>query len=341
MKVLCALSGGVDSAVAALLLKQRGHDVTGVFVINYDDGGSCWNADYQDAVRVAAKIGIPIITFDFQEEYRKKVLDYMFSEYEKNRTPNPDILCNKFIKFGSWLQKAQDLGFDMLATGHYARNAVVDGMHSLQKAFDSEKDQTYFLSSLSQYQLSHTIFPLGEYTKKQVRAIARENDLLNADKEESMGICFVGEVPMKEFLMKKIMQTPGDIVDTSGNMLGTHDGLPFYTIGQRNLHISSDRPLYVLRKDGESNTLIVGHDDDPLMMIERVVIENIHFISGQQPQFPIECEVRLRHRQQLQSCTLSEKYIIFKQPQRAVTPGQFAVFYKDQQCIGNAVIHSL
>lgn len=339
MKILVALSGGVDSAVAAHLLNEQGHDVTGVFVINYDDGTKCWNKDYQDAVRVAAKIGIPIITFDFQKEYKKHVLDYMYTEYAKGRTPNPDILCNQFIKFGVWLKKANALGYDKLATGHYARCIQSGDTFKLLKAADENKDQTYFLSMLDQNQLSHSHFPLGDLTKEQVRVIARKNELPVADKEESMGICFVGEVPMKQFLKQKIESKKGNIVDTQGTILGRHDGLPFYTIGQRHIGTASEHALYVLEKRSKTNEIVVGNTDDPLLYKDQVKTSQIHHISGQTPQFPLECEVRLRHRQPLQKCTLYQNRIDFSEPQRAVTPGQFAVFYKDKECLGSAEIH--
>ena len=341
------MSGGVDSSVAAALLVARGYDVTGAFMVNYDEigpqGESCWAADYQDALRVAAKLGIPLLRLDFVKEYRETVLDYMYDEYKAGRTPNPDVLCNKFVKFGSWLDKAKELGFDKLATGHYARIKQSKNSVKLMEAKDKNKDQTYFLHQLNQKQLKHILFPIGDYTKPEVRKMAKKFGLPNADKEESMGICFVGEVPMKDFLLKKIKPQKGKIILSTGETIGEHDGLPFYTIGQRNLGVKTkqNKPLYVVVKNFTKNELIVGYEDDPLLYKKETVVVKINWI-GQEPKFPLKCEVRLRHRQPLQKCVLymtSGKLIIeFAKPQRAVTPGQFAVFYYKEECLGGGVI---
>ena len=424
-KVLCAMSGGVDSSVAAALLVAQGYDVTGAFMVNYEDeitqinsedyaDSKCWVGDYQDALRVAAKLGIPLMRLDFQKEYKKTVLDYMYEEYRKGRTPNPDVLCNKFIKFGAWLDKARALGFDFLATGHYARlvnsplgrgrparNALAceagGGGLALMSAKDANKDQTYFLHQLNQAQLKHVLFPIGEYIKPEVRKLARKFNLPNADKEESMGICFVGEVPMKEFLQKEIKSKKGKILLSpsarparnalaceaggggvrgggSGEAIGEHEGLPFYTIGQRqglsfraersgveesltprfkgSLHSAKSlgrddktKPLYVVAKNQAKNELIVGYENDQLLYKKEIEATNINWISGQPPKFPFQCEARLRHRQPLQKCKViksikSKVKVEFSTPQRAVTPGQFAVFYKDGECLGGGVIVS-
>ncbi|TSC84786.1 MAG: tRNA (5-methyl aminomethyl-2-thiouridylate)-methyltransferase [Parcubacteria group bacterium Gr01-1014_13] len=347
IKVLCAMSGGVDSSVAAALLVAEGYNVTGAFMVNYDEigpnGESCWAADYQDALRVAAKLGIPLLRWDFVKEYKETVLDYMFSEYEKGRTPNPDILCNKFVKFGSWLDKAKELGFNKLATGHYARIKQSKNSVKLMEAKDKNKDQTYFLHQLNQGQLKHAIFPIGDYTKPEVRKLAKKFGLPNADKEESMGICFVGEVPMKDFLLKKIKSKPGKILLSTGEVIGEHDGLPFYTIGQRNLGVKTkeNKPLYVLDKNFEKNELVVGYEDDVLLYKKEAEVDEINWISGK-PKFPLSCEVRLRHRQTLEKVKVEMKnkkiFLKFSKPQRAVTPGQFAVFYKKGECLGGGVI---
>ncbi|MEK7625354.1 MAG: tRNA 2-thiouridine(34) synthase MnmA [Patescibacteria group bacterium] len=383
-----ALSGGVDSSVAAALLVASGkYDVTAAFMINYDEknpnGASCYLHDYRDAVRVAAKLGIPILKLDFKKEYSEKVLSYMYAEYEKGRTPNPDVMCNSFIKFGSWMDKAREMGFDYLATGHYARlgreipmtksqvpNKLQISKIKLKQSKDGNKDQTYFLHQLNQKQLSHTLFPIGGYTKPEVRKLAKKFDLQTADKEESMGICFIGEVPMKEFLQKRIAPRPGNIL-FDGEIIGTHEGLAFYTIGERigvarplpalssaearvdsfsppqrrereeRSHVDT-RPYFIVAKNQKTNELIVGFEDDPLLYKKESAIENVNWISGQEPKFPLKCEVRLRHRQPMQVCkvkSLKSKVIVsFEKPQRAVTPGQFAVFYKKGECLGGGAI---
>jgi len=355
-KVLVCMSGGVDSSVTAALLVRQGYDVTGAYMKQWSDtqdlNGVCtWKQDRRDALRVAAHLGIPLITLDFETEYKQWVTEYMFAEYEAGRTPNPDVLCNKYIKFDAWLNKAKELGFDYMATGHYARigeSETGNGKRLLQ-AKDTDKDQTYFLHQLTSEQLTHVLFPLGDFTKKEVRDMAKKWDLPTANRPESMGICFVGEVPMKDFLLQRIEKKPGDIVLADGTNIGTHDGLAFYTVGQRHIgdvqaHKSSDtRPLYVLKKNIEKNQLIVGFEDDPLMYTKVVQLEDMHFIS-EQPKLPIDCQVRMRHRQALQKATLTknaEGYTLqFKSPQKAVTPGQFAVLYSGEVCLGGGVISS-
>ena len=281
------MSGGVDSSVAAALLLEKGYDVTGAFMINYEeDSSDCWLSDYRDATRVAAKLGIQLLKLNFTKEYERDVLDYMYKEYEKGITPNPDVLCNKYIKFGAWMEKARELGFSKLATGHYA--STKDG--KLIMAKDENKDQTYFLHQLNKEQLSQAIFPLGEFTKKEVRELAKKYDLPTAEKEESMGICFVGEVNMKDFLQKKIKLKKGKIVMSNGEEVGEHDGLSFYTIGQRHINTQGrKKPLYLVGKDFEKNELIVGYEDDPLLYKTEVEIKDMNWISGESPSFPLEC----------------------------------------------------
>ena len=417
------MSGGVDSSVAAALLVAQGYDVTGAFMVNYGASLSelrptssgneftergkgdeftgrsaaetCWTGDYQDALRVAAKLGIPLMRLDFVKEYKKTVLDYMYDEYRKGRTPNPDVLCNKFVKFGSWLDKARELGFDKLATGHYARIKLTNNQQHttnnkrqitnklsvvgcrLLVSKDKNKDQTYFLHQLNQKQLQHILFPIGSYTKPEVRKMAKKFALPNADKEESMGICFVGEVPMKEFLQKEIKPQKGKIILSTGEAIGEHDGLPFYTIGQRHIGLqltrlqssatvvrspksevrspTDTRPLYVVDKNFVKNELVVGYDDDPLLYKKTAEVSEVNWVSGQAPKLPLNCEVRLRHRQPLQKCVvrlqtsdyrLQKRAVVrspltvvsFIKPQRAVTPGQFAVFYAKGECLGGGVI---
>ncbi|OGH77030.1 MAG: tRNA 2-thiouridine(34) synthase MnmA [Candidatus Magasanikbacteria bacterium RIFCSPLOWO2_12_FULL_47_9b] len=362
------MSGGVDSSVAAALLIRDGHDVAGAFMIQYDDrtdssreaAVSCWKDDYRDALRVAATLGIPLFRFDFIKEYETHVLRYLFAEYTAGRTPNPDVLCNTYLKFGIWLKKARELGYDALATGHYA---MIEEARQKGKMFfhlaipkDKNKDQTYFLHQLSQEQLSSVLFPIGGYTKKQVRALARRFHLPTANRPESMGICFVGEKPMKAFLEKRIPKKPGKVVSSDGTRLGTHDGLSFYTIGERHAHIAWGRPsllrgnhktdpLYVVQKRAKTNELVLGSADDPLLYVRDILISDPHWIFGQAPSFPVYCTVRLRHRQALQKATIREDDGTFlvscALPQRAVTPGQFAVFYQKGRCLGGGVISEI
>lgn len=349
------MSGGVDSSVSAALLVRLGYDVTGAFMVNYESddaiaGESCWRGDYQDALRVSAKIGIPLLRFDFRREYKKFVLDYMYREYKAGRTPNPDVLCNKFVKFGAWLQKAKKLGFDYLATGHYAiiKTLKHQNIKTIQLAIakDSNKDQTYFLHQLNQTQLKKIIFPIGEYPKTKVRELAKKFDLPTAQKEESMGICFVGEVPMKKFLMKTIKPKKGVITSTKGEVMGEHDGLAFYTIGERiGLKNESQRSVYIVGKNTKKNQLIVGFENEPILYSNEAEVKNINWIAGREPKFPLKCEVRLRHRQALEQCHCEKVkgrrgnlIVKFAQAQRAVTPGQFAVFYSKGVCLGGGEI---
>jgi len=365
-KIVVAMSGGVDSSVAAALLVKKGYDVVGMFAVNYEGqnklGNSCWRGDYEDALRVCAKLGIKLLRLNFAEEYKQKVLAYTYQEYEKGKTPNPDVMCNKFIKFDVWLKKIKELGYDKIATGHYAclRQNFSNIAPRLFLARDKNKDQTYFLHQLNQTQLKDTLFPLDKYTKKQVRKLAQKFDLATQNKEESMGICFVGEVAINQFLKDKVKYSPGNIVLGGGEIIGTHTGLPFYTIGQKSSVLSSqfsinrkNEPLFIVGKNLTKNELVVGFEDDPLLFKTEIKLANFHWISELEPKLPLQCQFRLRHRQELQTGTLyrhskqnesQKKYILkARQPQRAVTAGQFAVIYKKRlfqgfECLGGGEI---
>ncbi len=347
IKVLVCLSGGVDSSVSAALLVKAGYNVTAAFMVNYEDQSSdqsCWRDDYHDALRVAAKLGIQLLRLDFVKEYSRDVLNYMYKEYETGRTPNPDVLCNKFVKFGAWLNKARSLGFDYIATGHYARIKKSGRKFLLQEAKDKNKDQTYFLHQLNQEQLKGVLFPIGNYNKDQVRKLATKFDLPTAQKEESMGICFVGEVPMRDFLKNKIKVSPGKIVDENKNILGQHDGLAYYTIGQRNLGLNSKdgKPMFVVDKNLQDNELIVGGEFSQLLFKNEISVGEENWVAGLVQKLPLKCYVRLRHRQELQSAKVfvdkKQLKIKFAKAQRAITPGQFAVIYKNGLCLGGGVI---
>ncbi|OGH85268.1 MAG: tRNA 2-thiouridine(34) synthase MnmA [Candidatus Magasanikbacteria bacterium RIFOXYB2_FULL_38_10] len=351
-KVLCAISGGVDSAVAAGLLIKAGFEVTGAFIKCFSEAvgaKSCWIDERRDAMRVAAKLGIKLLTFDFEKQYQKDVVNYLFKEYQAGRTPNPDVMCNKYVKIPLLLKEAQKMGFDWIATGHYARVKKVEGKALLYEAGDKNKDQSYFLHQLGQKELKHLIFPLSSLNKDEVRVFASEWGLSVAKKEESMGICFVGEVSMKKFLEKKIKPRFGKVVMSTGEVIGEHDGLAFYTIGQRHgfsalrgSRSGESRALYVVDKDLKKNRLIVGFEDDKLLFKKEIVFKKIHWISGATPKFPLDCLARLRHRQPLQICRIifsQGKYFVkFKEVQRAITPGQFIVFYKNGECLGGGEI---
>lgn len=349
------MSGGVDSSVAAMLLVEQGYDVTGAFMKQWSDSkeisGVCtWKDDRRDAMRVAAHLCIPLITLDFEKEYKEWVMGYMFEQYEAGRTPNPDVMCNKYIKFGAWMEKVKELGYDYLATGHYARVKKEGKNFVLGMAEDSNKDQSYFLHPISSEDLSMTLFPLGDFKKDEVRALAKKGNLPTANRAESMGICFVGEVPIKEFLEQKIDHKPGDIVFTDGTVLGQHDGLSFYTIGQRNTGVQSsnlekggdNKPLYVLKKDFDKNELVVGFEDDPLLYSNEIDLEEFHLINPIEKK-EIDCLVRFRHRGELQEAKLllseaKKATVVTKELQKAITPGQFAVIYKDGICLGGGIV---
>lgn len=353
------MSGGVDSSVAALLLKQKKYDVTGVYMKGWSLTG-CAEEDARDARRVAGTLGIPFYVFDFEKEFKKAVVDYMVSEYAAGRTPNPDVMCNREIKFGLFLKKSLKLGADYIATGHYVRK-VGD---KLIQAKDGNKDQSYFLWTLTQEQLKHCLFPIGDYTKPQVRIIAKKSKLPTAEKPDSQGVCFVGEIDVAGFLKEKLGKNPGPIKTLDDKIIGMHDGATFYTIGQRRgIGIKGSLPgeqgkiYFVAAKDLKTNTIFVAEDKDENLFTNKLAVKNINWVFGKAPKLPFKCLARIRYRQPLQQAKLVEfpisnfqfskkfqiqntKYkILFSVPQRAVTPGQSAVFYNDNGVmLGGGVI---
>lgn len=355
-KILVGMSGGVDSSVAAALLIKRGYDVTGGFIKNWSDTkdfwtGECqWRGERRDALRVAARLNIPLLTFDFEKEYRGRVLDRMFQEYRKGLTPNPDVLCNEEIKFGLFFEAAMRAGFDAVATGHYARirHDSTSAAHLL-KGLDPNKDQSYFLHRLSQKVLQKTLFPIGHLHKTRVRQLASHFQLPTSNKPDSQGICFVGKLDFHEFLRKRIKPKPGDIVTPEGEIVGRHDGLDAYTIGQRQgLKVSREqRAWYVAGKDFKKNRLIVVPSrEHPLLYHKEAIITDISWTSESsklQAHSSQLLQVAIRYRQKPESARLyllpSTFYrLVFAHPVWALAPGQSAVFYRGQECLGGGFI---
>ena len=353
VRIVVGLSGGVDSAVAALLLRERGADVHALHMTNWqDDDGYCTAAeDLQDARRVAEDLGIPLHHVNFSRDYRQRVFAHFLAEYRAGRTPNPDVLCNREIKFGVFREHARRLGAERVATGHYARCVAKNGAAQLLKGRDPEKDQSYFLHAVSSDALVDALFPLGDMLKADVRAIARDHGLATQDKKDSTGICFIGERPFREFLSQFLPPSGGPIVTPEGVELGRHEGLAFYTIGQRQgLGIggradSGDAPWYVADKDRNDNALIVVQGEHPLLYSDAIEVRQTHWI-GEPPEFAggsFDCAVKLRYRQPDQACRIERRtadllQVSFDRQQRAVTPGQYAVFYSGDRCLGGGVI---
>lgn len=353
-KIIVGVSGGVDSSVAALLLKQQGYNVEALFMKNWDeksaDGSCLWEADVEDAMLVCDKLGIPLNTVDLSIEYWQKVFSSFLKEYETGRTPNPDILCNQEVKFKAFLDHALELGADMIATGHYARIQSDNNNHKLLKGIDPNKDQSYFLCRMNQQQLSHTLFPIGEIEKPKVRKLAADAGLITHNKKDSTGICFVGERPFRDFLSQYIPVNAGEIRTIEGRLVGEHQGIPFYTLGQRQglgiggVKGAKDGPWYVVAKDISTNTLIVaqGHDH-PMLFNQGLTAVNLHWISEHSPLIPYNCRAKTRYRQVDQECNIESlntdtAIVNFSKRQRAITPGQYIVFYDGDVCLGGGVI---
>ena len=352
-KVIVGMSGGVDSSVAALLLREQGYRVEGLFMKNWeeDDGTEYCTAkeDFADARAVADSLGITLHGANFAAEYWDNVFEHFLAEYRAGRTPNPDILCNREIKFKAFLEYARQLGADFIATGHYARRGESQGKGTLLKGLDDNKDQSYFLHAVGHTELEQTLFPVGAIPKPEVRDIARRHQLVTAKKKDSTGICFIGERRFRDFLQQYLPAQPGEIHSLEGEYLGQHSGLVYHTIGQRQglgiggLANHGDEPWYVVDKDLQHNVLLVAQGNEhPALFKSTLYTGELMWIAGQAPALPFGCSAKVRYRQADQACTIFPAAkgcrVEFEQPQRAVTPGQSVVFYRGDCCLGGGVI---
>ncbi len=349
-KVILGISGGVDSAVSALLLKEQGYDVTGLFMKNWDENDENCTAveDSDDAMSVCQKLDINYYTINFEKKYWENVFTYFLKELENGRTPNPDVMCNTEIKFSAFLDYALSLEADYIAMGHYANVEEKDGVFYLKRGKDRNKDQSYFLARINQRALSKTIFPIGNLEKSEVRKLALENDFINAKKKDSTGICFIGERNFNEFLDKHLLSKAGDIVDfDKGKVVGKHTGLIHYTLGQRRGigigGVGTGEPWFVAEKDLEKNILyVVQGEKNPALYSDYLIAEDFHWIAEKEPQFPLKCTAKFRYRQSDIPVTVTKdgEYIkiVYDYPVKAVTPGQVAVLYDDEICLGGGII---
>jgi len=358
-RVVIGMSGGVDSSVAALILKQQGYDVIGLFMNNWeeeDENGCCpAEQDYSDVRRVCDKIGIPYYSINLSKDYMDRVFSYFIDEYSRGRTPNPDVLCNREIKFGPFKEYAKKMGADFIATGHYCGIKHENGIHYLMKAKDQNKDQTYFLNQLSQEQLDGVLFPLQDMDKSEVRKIAIENGLATAEKKDSTGICFIGERKFREFLMKYIPAKEGLIKTYDGRVLGKHFGLMYYTIGQRKgLDVGGQKGdegrWFVIEKDLKNNVLYVAHGNEEKLFSKGLYLSDCNFIPFKPEEKVFKCTAKFRYRQSEQGVTVyldnedESGYkikVVFDERQRAITEGQYCVFYSGDKCIGGGVIEGV
>jgi tRNA-uridine 2-sulfurtransferase len=350
IRVVVGMSGGVDSSVAALLLKQQGYDVIGIFMKNWDDTddtGFCTaTEDYNDVIRVCNQIGIPYYAVNFEKQYWDKVFTYFLDEYKAGRTPNPDVMCNKEIKFKAFLEHAVKLGADYLATGHYAQVEYRDGEYKMLRGKDENKDQTYFLNQLNQEQLSKVMFPIGNLEKPRVREIAMEANLATATKKDSTGICFIGERNFKEFLGQYLPAQPGNMETMDGEVKGRHEGLMYHTIGQRHgLGIGgSGEPWFAIGKDLKRNILYVGQGfHNEKLYSDSIIADNVSWVSNREKPAEFTCTAKFRYRQDDNKVTVqlmddNKVKVIFDEPIRAVTPGQAVVFYNGEECLGGGTI---
>ncbi len=351
--VVVGMSGGVDSAVAAALLKEQGYNVIGLFMHNWEEqeDGVCTSSDdWNDALSVSGMLDIPCYSVNFSKEYMEQVFSYFLDEYKKGRTPNPDVLCNREIKFGPFKQFAKELGVDYIATGHYCKVDKKDGQSILLKPADKDKDQTYFLNQVSSKQLDNVIFPLSDMQKPQVRLLAEKYGFVNAKKKDSTGICFIGERKFKEFLSKFLPAQSGPIKDIDGSLVGTHQGLMYYTIGQRRglgiggRHGVENNRWYVVDKDLETNTLIVSCGEGKELFSSGLKTEKFNWI-GVDPKPNFKCTAKFRYRQSEQKVRVTREndyvFLEFFDRQRAITPGQYAVLYQGEQCLGGGVIEKV